>query len=481
MSDEFHNTEALSRSGGRTVFALGRTLGDVDRELDLLARDLSIPQQLQHTNFASWQEIDDLIVSLGFTHAADDQGQDRLGPRALPLEASGLPPAFESVSAATGVEASSPSMPVDVSPAASTSSSQNQAHPHKPTEDDTAVSRHSVPIASNPQTDAQTEPSDSLAAVPQSPLPPPLPPTTFSVGASPSTEAPPALPDATLFEPEETRYAAIEDLLHSPPDEDGFSDASDEIQNFGDIPAPTLDVGNPAEPSHLETQLDLAYRTNEAPPAHLASVAPISSVADAAPKQLSLIDDEPLVLTEPFDALPLFDASQLTSLAGPRPNIVDDILAVDSTHEGVLIDDEVIVEPPFSNLSESIDGGPAKLGGDDLGELVFNVEPELEVGLFLTRPSTPPPATKSQPQAREVLENLELDLSEFMTSEEPALQPLPLLRPPPPPPQRSGPPPVPRASRPAMEADEIEELDVQDLELEASSSSPPAPSGRKLV
>ncbi len=135
----------------------------------------------------------------------------------------------------------------------------------------------------------------------------------------------------------------------------------------------------------------------------------------------------------------------------------------------------------------------------DLGELTFEIEPEL--GLANPEPSVSPqrltfssvmprsvppsppslPAIPSKPAPRATSrsfppgDNLELDLAELLSEGMPpsVKPPPPLLRPPPP--MRSAPPPVPRAAAPVDETDVVELIDEDAIEVVKASSAPPPP------
>jgi hypothetical protein len=121
---------------------------------------------------------------------------------------------------------------------------------------------------------------------------------------------------------------------------------------------------------------------------------------------------------------------------------------------------------------------------NDLGEIVFDLEPELEIATSATPSFRPVPTLSSPPASRERTglpsptkpstrpldspDNLELDLSDLLSTEgrPPSLRPPPLL--PPPPglsPQRSVPPPVPRVSKPRVQTEEIIDLEDEAVEV----------------
>jgi len=191
------------------------------------------------------------------------------------------------------------------------------------------------------------------------------------------------------------------------------------------------------------------------------------------------------------------------------PLITAERSAPEAPEEQVVVDsDEVLVLDAPTAVTGTLLGlaptfrprslTPSKPPENDLGEIVFNLEPELEVAKAsgplgapasrpLLAPSTPLRvrdsgigsfgAKRSPPKPSDSLDNLELDLADFMAADArpPSLRPPPLLRQPPPTPlsQRSAPPPVPRASKPRVESEEIVELDDQELEVMRASSRPP--------
>ena len=149
----------------------------------------------------------------------------------------------------------------------------------------------------------------------------------------------------------------------------------------------------------------------------------------------------------------------------------DSQVSVDT--DDVLVEEEAALQPrvPSHRPSE----------GNDLGELMFDLEPELNVGVYDVRTTSSrvasSPSTFAAPRggsesAKPLFkpamrlsspDNLELDLSDLLNdAKAPSIRPPPLLRPPT---QRSAPPPVPRAGKPRVEAELLELIDEDEIEV----------------
>jgi hypothetical protein len=206
-----------------------------------------------------------------------------------------------------------------------------------------------------------------------------------------------------------------------------------------------------------------------------------------------LIDEEAVVVEGVSEAAPPPASTERDAPEAPEEQVLVD------SDEVLVLEAPTAVTGTLLGLAPTFRPGsltPSKPPENDLGEIVFNLEPELEVakapsplGAPASRPlvaaSSPLRARDSSvgilaakrppPKPSDSLDNLELDLADFMSAEArpPSLRPPPLLRQPPPPPQRSVPPPVPRASKPTVESEEVVELDDQELEVMRASSRPP--------
>lgn len=449
MSDESLHTEAEPQFAARVVIALGRTFADVDHELDMLGSGLSLRTRSYSLDGESWERIDETLTALG-----------------APL-ASGFV-----VSWGSGISAQLPT--------ALESPPQSLDHESTPSivQQDAASSeetRHDVPLP--PLTDELGSLDVVIAQTDVAVYPPPTAPQDELDERPSATESEQsAAADLTVFDAEDVRYATVEDMLR----DESVWEAPQSTSAFGELGDAALVLDDPFEPSALETVLDETPLATEERQALADSLPPRGLTSEAPPEEpLALIDDEPLVLGDSLEAMPPDEAPiALTEGDETRLFIDEEAIIVDEVAEqdkGSTNDEPLLAarEP-----AHPVPGAPSEgaASGDDLGELVFNVEPVLDVAAQLaSEPLRSGVASAAPPsRASEQPDNLELDLSEFMTAEEPTLQPLPLLRPPPPPPQRSAPPPVPRASRPIIDVEDIEELDVQDIELDATSSSPPA-------
>jgi hypothetical protein len=384
----------------------------------------------------------------------------------------------------------------------------------------------------------------------------PPPPDAPAPPSIPAPEASPveAAPEVELETFVEEAPAAVTTLLSEPAaplalnDEQeafasiSFSDVPVAVEE--DVPRQLLDFEPEAlQPEALATIVDMPDIVVEEAPPPPSAVATVIVTPEVEPPLVVLADlpliDEPLFLSEP-PALPVGDlefgvALDLKQSAeAPAPElgaavesmlIDEDAVVVEGASEAatplaaasessapgaaeeqVVVDsDEVLVleaplaatgtllglAPTFRPSSLS----PSKPSENDLGEIVFNLEPELEMAKSPLAAAAPasrpllssqplrardsllgaPPSKRPPTKASEPPDNLELDLSDLMPGEArpPSLRPPPLLRQPPPPPQRSAPPPVPRASKPKVEAEEVVELDDQELEVMRASSRPP--------
>lgn len=462
-------------AGATRLTALQRPIEELDRELDELAAGVPAPRRDVAVDASSLARIEDLLDALGAAAAPVDL---MWSAAPVPIEASAAPTLeVEAASVAAAVSSEPPpDAVVDV----------------VVSDDASAWEPVALDATATVVTAAEGEPAF----------------LSFAPAAEPQAAETP------LVAPDEPRE---EDIPRR------FLDFAEPVAQ-GDALATVVDLPDvdveppPAPPSALETLI--AAPEGVAPPSAQSSLPQL---------------DEPLFLSEPpalpvadlaLDAAPEVPAGAAEAPAPELGSAVESMLidedevvveAAASTPPGAAIassppaaeaqivvdtDDVLVMEPPATatgtllglapalHPSSRAPGGPSD---GDLGEIVFNLEPELEVAKPATaapRPvivSTPPQrprdsavgATGSKPpRARESLDNLELDLSELMTGEArpPSLRPPPLLRQPPPPPQqRSAPPPVPRAPKPRAEVEEIVELDEQEVEvLRASSRPPPA-------
>jgi hypothetical protein len=376
---------------------------------------------------------------------------------------------------------------------------------------------------------------------PEPPAPPSIPaPEASQVEAAPEVEfetfaeQAPAAVATVLSEPsaplashdEQEAFASI-----------SFSDVPVAVEEE-DVPRKLLDFEPEAPQAEaLATIVDMPdLVVEEAPPP--SAVATVIVTPEGEPPAVVLADlpliDEPLFLSEPLalpvgdlefgvelDVKPSAEAPATELGAAVESMLIDEDAVVvegageaaplalsppEAAEEQVVVDsDEVLVlEAPQAatgtllGLAPTFRPGalsPSKPPENDLGEIVFNLEPELEVAKSPPAPAAPssrplhsptplrardsllgaPPPKRPLTRASEPPDNLELDLSDLMPGEArpPSLRPPPLLRQPPPPPQRSAPPPVPRASKPKVEAEEVVELDDQELEVMRASSRPP--------
>jgi len=457
-------------AGATRLTALQRPIEELDRELDELAAGVPAPRRDVAVDASSLAHIEDLLDALGAAAAPVDL---MWSAAPVPLEASAAPtPEVEAASVAAAVSSEPPpDAVVDV----------------VVSDDASAWEPVALDATATVVTAAEGEPAF----------------LSFAPAAEPQAAETP------LVAPAEPREE--------------------------DIPRRFLDFAEPvAQGDALATVVDLPD-LNAAPPSALETLiaAPEGVAPPSAQSSLPQLD-EPLFLSEPpallvadlaLDAAPEVPAAAAEAPAPELGSAVESMLidedevvveAAASTPPGAAIassppaaeaqivvdtDDVLVMEPPAAATGTLLGLAPALHPSSqapgvpsdgDLGEIVFNLEPELEVAKPVTaapRPvimSTPPQrprdsavgatGSKPPPRARESLDNLELDLSELMTSEArpPSLRPPPLLRQPPPPPQqRSAPPPVPRAPKPRAEVEEIVELDEQEVEVLRASSRPP--------
>lgn len=421
-------------AGATRLKVLQRSVEEIDRELDEIAVGVPAARRDVALDLSSVARVDDLLASLHGPAVRDDVVWSA-PPPAAEATASELPP------------------PASIEP------------PRAPQEEQeafAAISFSDVPVALEedvPHELLDFEPrvaqADALATIVDMPdvvndAPPP-PSAVETVIVAPDDAPPPALPDSPVHEPlflSEPPAMPVGDLEF---------EAAPELRLDDDGDRATPDLGVAVESMLIDEEAVVVEAAGEsAPPIAIAA----ERDAPEAPEEQVVVDsDEVLVLDAPT--------------------------AVTGTLLGLA--------PTFRPSSLS----PSKPPENDLGEIVFNLEPELEVAKVsgplgapasrpLLAPSTPLRARdsgigsfgvkRSPPKPSESLDNLELDLADFMSAEArpPSLRPPPLLRPPPTPPaQRSAPPPVPRASKPKVEAEEIEELDDQELEVMRASSRPP--------
>lgn len=481
------NPEQVSSTiaGATRLTALQRSIEELDRELDELTRDVPTPRRDVAVDASSLAHIEDLLDALGSAAAPVD------------LTWSAAPVPFEAhVDEPTPADGASP---VVDAPSAAAAVSIEPARQVDVVMDvtvcDDTIFGESVAVDATATVVAAAESEPAILS--------------FAPAAEPQAAETP------LVALDEAREEDIPRRFLDFAEPAGQGDALTTVVDLPDLDDEPL----PAAPSALETLI--AAPQGVAPPSAQSSLPQL---------------DEPLFLSEPpallvadlaLDAAPEVPAA---AAEAPAPEL-------GSAVESMFIDeDEVVVEaaastPPGSAIASSPPAAEAQIVVDtddvlvmespaaatgtllglapalhpssrapgapsdgDLGEIVFNLEPELEVAKSATVPprpvivSTPPQrprdsavgatGSKLPPLARESLDNLELDLSELMPGEvrPPSLRPPPLLRQPPPPPQqRSAPPPVPRAPKPRAEAEEIVELDEQEVEvLRASSRPPPA-------
>jgi hypothetical protein len=233
-----------------------------------------------------------------------------------------------------------------------------------------------------------------------------------------------------------------------------------------------------------------------------ASVAPVEAVAPdvaASVAPVEAVAPDVAASVAPVEAVAPSDVVSAPVVAAPEliddlPNLVDEP-EVDATpastpdapeNEALMSfeSDDVLMERAPSSHPPALEAKPGD--GGDLGELMFEMEPELTVGsppppsasvprLTLSTgvpvpraPTAPPRAPVRAPsRAIEQHENLELDLSDLINEvKPPSVKPPPLLRAPPPtPPQRPPPPPVPRATKPVVT--EIDLIEFDDSEIES--------------
>ncbi len=250
------------------------------------------------------------------------------------------------------------------------------------------------------------------------------------------------------------------------------------VQTVTIVEAPAVEAVAPEEAS---------VPALEAPRGEPAIVVAVEAPAPAETSSSPLPDLEGSAL---IDEEPVFVAPAATESGAA--------VAVDTEDVLVVAEPPQLEEPPLHVVAKP--SPPTRASdGDDLGELMFELEPELTVGapapaasvprLTLAsaaapraRESAPPkePATPPKVPARaaarsgDASESLEIDLSELLSEGKPAsVRPPPLLRPPPPPPQRSAPPPVPRAVKQFVEPDVVELIDEDEIEVVRTSSGPP--------
>ena len=195
---------------------------------------------------------------------------------------------------------------------------------------------------------------------------------------------------------------------------------------------------------------------------------PVQTAPEPVQTAPELIDDLPNLVDEPE-----VDATPASTPDAPENEA---LMSFES--------DDVLMERAPSSHPPALEAKPGD--GGDLGELMFEMEPELTVGsppppsasvprLTLSTgvpvpraPTAPPRAPVRAPsRAIEQHENLELDLSDLINEvKPPSVKPPPLLRAPPPtPPQRPPPPPVPRATKPVVT--EIDLIEFDDSEIES--------------
>ena len=200
-----------------------------------------------------------------------------------------------------------------------------------------------------------------------------------------------------------------------------------------------------------------------------AETSALASIIIAGEAEVSIDTDDVLIESAPQSAAPAATQSALPAAPPPAP-----------------VKAPSIVAPVMSSRPSDI----------DLGELTFEMEPDLGLGapepsvvpprltLSSIGPRVAPPSVPSKPPPRAAprslppTENLELDLAELLSEGKPpsVKPPPPLLRPPPP--VRSAPPPpppVPRVAKPVEEPDIVELIDEDAIEVVKASSAPPPP------
>lgn len=421
-----NSEQVLSPIAGATrLKVLLRSVEEIDRELDEIAAGVPAARRDVALDLSSIARVDDLLSSLHGPAVRDD------------------------------VVWSAPPPPASIEPPRAAQEDQ---------ETFAAISFSDVPVALEDDVprelldfEPQVAQADALATIVDMPdvvvtdAPPPPPSAVETVIVAPDDAPPlPALPDSPVHEP----------LFLSEP--------------------PAMPVGDLEFEAAPELRLDDDGD----------GAAPDLGVA----VESMLIDEEAVVVEGAGEvAAPTAIAAERDAPEAPEEQVVvdsDEVLVLDAPTAvtGTLLG----LAPTFRPSSLT----PSKPPENDLGEIVFNLEPELEVAKVsgplgapaprpLLAPSTPLRARdsgigsfgvkRSPPKPSDSLDNLELDLADFMSAEArpPSLRPPPLLRPPPPPAQRSAPPPVPRASKAKLEAEEIEELDDQELEVMRASSRPP--------
>ncbi|MFO0603116.1 MAG: hypothetical protein U0324_08075 [Polyangiales bacterium] len=473
-------------AGATRLTALQRSIEELDRELDELTRGVPTPRRDVAVDASSLAHIEDLLDALGSAVAPVDL---TWSAAPVPFEAHVAEPT-PAASASPVVDSPAMAAAVSIEPAQQVDVVMDVA-----VGDDT-IFGESVAIDATSTVVAAAESEPAILS--------------FAPAAEPQAAETPLV---ALDEPRE------EDIPRRFLDFAEPAAQGDALATVVDLP--DLDVEPPpASPSALETliaapegvappsaqsslpQLDEPLFLSEPPALLVADLAldaapeVPAATADAPAPELgaaveSMLIDEDEVVVEAAASTPPVAAASASSPPAAEAQVVvdtDDVLVMDppAAATGTLLGLAPAVHP-----SSRAPGGPSD---GDLGEIVFNLEPELEVAkpttaapravIVSTPPQRPrdsavgPSGSKLPPRARDSLDNLELDLSELMPGEArpPSLRPPPLLRQPPPPPQqRSAPPPVPRAPKSRAEVEEIVELDEQEVEvLRASSRPPPA-------
>ncbi len=272
-------------------------------------------------------------------------------------------------------------------------------------------------------------------------------------------------------------------------------------------PPAIISFGAPVPPAQFETSIEEALALIdeepefETPALSLSEPPPPASVSVSSP--LSPLSTNPVLASEPASSV---------SESAPEPEgevsiDTDDVLVEAAPSSESPVEAPPVTAPPPRPAPAIMapSAAPTAISrpsdSNDLGELMFDLEPDLgpltpapSVAPVprLTLPSLPPrsplsqgisrPPARPSPAAAAPRDSLELDLDAMFTDAQPSsLKPPPILRPPPPP-QRTAPPPVPSmqpAVKPEEDLDLFEIIDDDEIEdVKPSSVPPPAPETR---